>query len=64
MYIKFIILAWTNMKVAREVNSRAQYDELVFEKAGQGPVPKTYKFDPTKVMQLPSNAILSKKKDN
>lgn len=50
------------MKVAREVNARARYDELVFEKAGQGPVPKTYKLDPTKLTQIPSNAVSLKNK--
>lgn len=48
------------MKVAREVNARAQYDEIVFQKAGMGPVPKTYKFDPTKITQLPPSATISK----
>ena len=50
------------MKVAREMNARVMYDETVFEKAGKGPVPKTYKYDPTKQHPLTS-AILSKKRD-
>lgn len=57
----FQTLAWSNMKLARELGNRGVYDTRVFEKAGRGPIPKTYKFDPTK--PHPSNSILAKKKD-
>ncbi|XP_014219856.1 mitochondrial inner membrane protein OXA1L [Copidosoma floridanum] len=40
--------SWRNIKVARDVGDREMYDSLVFTKAGKGPIPKTYKFDPTK----------------
>ncbi|KAL7306392.1 hypothetical protein TKK_0001813 [Trichogramma kaykai] len=53
--------SWTNMKVAREASARNIYDETVFEKAGKGPVPKTYKYDPTKPRN--PNVFLSKKRD-
>ncbi|KAJ8683965.1 hypothetical protein QAD02_019757 [Eretmocerus hayati] len=53
--------AVTNFKVAREIKSRAMYDETVFERSGRGPVPKTFKYDPTKRRDDPS-PILAKKK--
>ncbi|XP_058801091.1 mitochondrial inner membrane protein OXA1L [Phymastichus coffea] len=56
--------SWTNMKVARDLQNREIYDEIVFKRAGRGPIPKTYKYDPTKVIPSQSaNAILSKKTD-
>lgn len=40
--------AWTNMKISREIEDRQRYDEISFKRAGKGPIPKTYKYDPTK----------------
>lgn len=36
------------MKLAREVEDRRRLDQINFEKAGTGPIVRTYKFDPTK----------------
>ncbi|XP_011505129.1 PREDICTED: mitochondrial inner membrane protein OXA1L [Ceratosolen solmsi marchali] len=53
--------SWMNIKMARELNTRQIYDEIVFEKAGRGPVPKTYKINPIKSEHR--DIILSKKRD-
>ncbi|XP_012269063.2 mitochondrial inner membrane protein OXA1L [Athalia rosae] len=54
--------AWGNMKVVREVSDRGQMDHLQFERAGREPIPKTYKYDPTK--QRPSiTQIAAKRRD-
>lgn len=36
------------MKITRELEERRRLDELKFQKAGKGPIVKTYKHDPTK----------------
>jgi YidC/Oxa1 family membrane protein insertase len=36
------------MKVTREMEERSRYNETMFHKHGEGPIPKTYKYDPTK----------------
>lgn len=43
------LLAWTNMKITRELAERERIDEIQFQRAGKGPLVKTYKYDPTKV---------------
>lgn len=45
-FIYFI--AWTNMKITKELEERTRIDEIRFQKAGTGPLVKTYKYDPTK----------------
>lgn len=44
----FAFLAWSNMKLTRELEGRKRLDEISFERAGTGPLVKTYKYDPTK----------------
>lgn len=41
---------WKDMRMSREVAGRQRSDELSFNQAGRGPLVKTYKFDPTKVI--------------
>lgn len=36
------------MKMSREIEDRRRLDHINFERAGQGPLTRTYKFDPTK----------------
>jgi len=36
------------MKITKELEDRDRYDEAMFNRAGKGPIPKTYKYDPTK----------------
>lgn len=43
--------SWTNMKITREMADRQRVDEIIFTRAGKGPLQKTYKFDPTKPIQ-------------
>jgi YidC/Oxa1 family membrane protein insertase len=57
----FFISAWRNIKIAREISSRQIYDDIVFEKAGKGPIPKTYKTNPLKSEHR--DIILSRKRD-
>ncbi|KAK3872004.1 hypothetical protein Pcinc_022892 [Petrolisthes cinctipes] len=44
--------SWRNMKVSREIADRANYDSIRFRKAGSGPVTRTYKQNPTKVIDV------------
>ncbi|XP_047996074.1 mitochondrial inner membrane protein OXA1L-like [Leguminivora glycinivorella] len=44
--------SWTNMKISKELAERQRVDELIFTKAGKGPLQKTYKFDPTKLSNV------------
>lgn len=51
--------SWSNMKITRELEERRRIDDMVFQRAAKGAVPKTYKFDPTKAKPL--NAVEAKK---
>ncbi|KXJ81786.1 hypothetical protein RP20_CCG017790 [Aedes albopictus] len=53
--------SWTNMKITRELEERARIDEITFQKAGKGPLVKTYKYDPT-TPRPSSNTISAKKR--
>ncbi|EAT41659.1 AAEL006734-PA [Aedes aegypti] len=53
--------SWTNMKITRELEERARIDEITFQKAGKGPLVKTYKYDPT-APRPSSNTISAKKR--
>lgn len=53
--------SWTNMKITRELEERARVDEISFQRAGKGPLVKTYKYDPT-APRPSSNAISAKKR--
>ncbi|XP_022824538.1 mitochondrial inner membrane protein OXA1L-like [Spodoptera litura] len=44
--------SWTNMKISKELAERQRIDEMIFTKAGKGPLQKTYKFDPTKLSSV------------
>lgn len=44
--------SWTNMKISKELAERQRIDELIFTKAGKGPLQKTYKYDPTKLSNV------------
>jgi YidC/Oxa1 family membrane protein insertase len=46
--------AWTNMKITKEMEERQRLDELQFQRAGRGPVQKTYKYDPTQPRKVSS----------
>ncbi|RZC41436.1 mitochondrial inner membrane protein OXA1L, partial [Asbolus verrucosus] len=52
--------SWTNIKITRELEERRKLDELQFQRAGKGPIVKTYKFDPTK--QSSPTSISAKKR--
>ncbi|EDS36533.1 inner membrane protein oxa1-1, mitochondrial [Culex quinquefasciatus] len=53
--------SWTNMKITRELEERTRIDEISFQKAGKGPLVKTYKYDPT-APRPAGNAINAKKR--
>lgn len=44
--------SWTNLKLSRDLADRQRVDEMIFTRAGQGPLQKTFKFDPTKVTKI------------
>lgn len=52
--------SWTNMKITNELNERQRLDEIRFQRAGKGPLVKTFKYDPTK--QRPQAAAVQAKK--
>ena len=43
------ISAWNNSKVLAELEDRQRMDAVRFREAGEGPIQKTYSYDPTKV---------------
>lgn len=53
-FIKTAQETWKDMKMTREVSGRQRADEISFNQAGRGPLVKTYKFDPTKVISAKS----------
>lgn len=62
LLICFLFLAWTNMKITAELQSRERADKMAFMKAGRDPIIKTYKYDPTQIRRQSSSAIEAKKK--
>lgn len=44
--------SWTNIKISKNLAERQRIDEMIFTKAGKGPLQKTYKFDPTKLSNV------------
>jgi YidC/Oxa1 family membrane protein insertase len=44
--------SWTNMKISKELSERQRVDEMIFTRAGKGPLQKTYKYDPTKLSNV------------
>ncbi|XP_052860283.1 mitochondrial inner membrane protein OXA1L [Anopheles cruzii] len=54
--------SWTNMKISRELEERARIDEIRFQKAGKGPLVKTYKYDPTASRTAPAGTVNAKKR--
>ncbi|XP_059480019.1 mitochondrial inner membrane protein OXA1L [Neocloeon triangulifer] len=58
-FVKGFKESWDNMKVTKEMEERARFNESQFQKYGEGPIPKTYKYDPTRQR----NAVAAKKRD-
>lgn len=54
--------SWTNLKITRELEERRRLDELQFQRAGKGPVVKTYKYDPTKQTAKNPHAVSAKER--
>lgn len=48
LFKMFFFLAWENIKITKQLEERKRLDELYFQRAGKGPIVKTYKYDPTK----------------
>lgn len=46
------------MKLSNELDQRRRLDEINFQRAGQGTMVKTYKYDPTKAK--PARAMKQK----
>ncbi|GBN36963.1 Mitochondrial inner membrane protein OXA1L [Araneus ventricosus] len=51
--------AFEDQKVLSAIEDRRRMDDMRFQKAGTGPVPRTYSYDPTK--PRPANAAVSAK---
>lgn len=45
--------SWTNIKITRDLEDRKRLDDLQFQRAGKGPMVKTFKYDPTKFAKAP-----------
>lgn len=56
--------SWTNIKITKEIEERRRLDELQFQRAGKGPLVKTYKYDPTKQVKKTSTAQSAIKSSN
>ncbi|XP_055631958.1 mitochondrial inner membrane protein OXA1L [Toxorhynchites rutilus septentrionalis] len=54
--------SWTNMKISRELEERTRVDEIAFQRAGKGPLVKTYKYDPTVPRESVTGNTISAKK--
>lgn len=54
--------SWTNVKITKELEERRRLDEIQFQRAGKGPIQKTYKYDPTKQKNPGAQAPISAKK--
>ncbi|XP_011296847.1 mitochondrial inner membrane protein OXA1L [Fopius arisanus] len=52
--------SWTNMKLAREMTAREQIDVVQFNKAGRGPLQKTYSYNPVQE-HLKKTQVMAKK---
>lgn len=50
------------MKLTRELEERRKLNSIIFEKAGKGPITKTFKYDPTKHTEPVSQPPVSAKK--
>ncbi|KAI4503676.1 hypothetical protein M0802_001079 [Mischocyttarus mexicanus] len=59
-FVKGIKETWSNMKVAKQLADRDNVDMVNFNKAGRGPIIKTYSYDPTKINVQPK--IMTKSK--
>nr|CAD7602943.1 unnamed protein product [Timema genevievae] len=53
--------SWTNMKITKELEDRQRVDEIKFQRAGRGPIQKTYKYDPTRPTAAGKDPIVSAK---
>lgn len=58
--VKGIKESWQNMSIAKQIADRDSADMIQFNKAGRGPVVKTYSYDPTKQKLQPK--IIAKNK--
>ncbi|XP_069674457.1 mitochondrial inner membrane protein OXA1L [Periplaneta americana] len=61
-FVKGLKDSWTNMKITKELEERQRFDELQFQRAGKGPIQKTYKYDPTRPRRT-SDAIAAKERE-
>ncbi|XP_046411901.1 mitochondrial inner membrane protein OXA1L [Neodiprion virginianus] len=61
-FVKGFKESWSNMKLAGALQDRGEADHMEFERAGRGPVPKTYKYNPT-AQTPPPTRIMARKRD-
>ncbi|XP_046736293.1 mitochondrial inner membrane protein OXA1L isoform X2 [Diprion similis] len=61
-FVKGFKESWSNMKLAGALQDRGEADHMEFERAGRGPVPKTYKYNPT-TQALPPSGVMARKQD-
>lgn len=61
-FVKGLKESWRNVQITKELEDRQRFDELQFQKAGRGPIVKTYKHDPTRVIPSASNQHVAAKK--
>ncbi len=56
----YFYLAWTNQKVIAELQDRQRVIDDTFRRAGTGPVPKTYSYDPTRQKPLTAQGVVQR----
>nr|CAD7202441.1 unnamed protein product [Timema douglasi] len=55
--------SWTNLKITKELEERQRVDEIKFQRAGRGPIQKTYKYDPTQPTSSKDPIVTAKNRD-
>ncbi|XP_049828225.1 mitochondrial inner membrane protein OXA1L isoform X1 [Schistocerca gregaria] len=61
-FVKGFKESWRNVQITKELEDRQRFDEVQFQKAGRGPIVKTYKHDPTRVIPSVNNKHVAAKK--
>ncbi|XP_076670372.1 OXA1L mitochondrial inner membrane protein isoform X2 [Andrena cerasifolii] len=54
--------SWTNVKISKKLQDKKYADSMQFNRAGKGPLQKTFRYDPTKNQRTAATAILTKKR--
>lgn len=59
-FIENVKEAWTNQKIIAELQDRQRVIDDTFRRAGTGPVPKTYSYDPTRQKTVTAQGVVQR----